>query len=47
LRESERAKKEINRGESVAGVGNQQAGFSDSTVTNGDALYKPRRTHFR
>jgi len=40
-------KKERNRGESVAGVGNQQAGFADSAVSDGDALYEPGRTHFQ
>lgn len=39
--------KERNRGKSVAGVGNQQAGFADSTVADGDALNEPRRTHFQ
>lgn len=39
--------KERNRGKSVAGVGNQQAGFADSAVADGDALNEPRRTHFQ
>ena len=39
--------KERNRGKSVAGVGNQQAGFADSTVADGDTLNEPRRTHFQ
>ena len=43
----QRRKKEKNRGESVAGVGNQQAGFADSAVSDGDALYEPGGTHFQ
>lgn len=39
--------KERNRGKSVAGVGNQQAGFADSAVADGDALNEPRRTHLQ
>lgn len=39
--------KERNRGKSVAGVGNQQAGFADSAVADGDALNEPRCTHFQ
>lgn len=40
-------KEETNGGKSVAGIGNQQAGFADSTVADRDALYEPGRTHFR
>lgn len=34
------------RREGVAGVRNQQTGFTHSSVTHRDALDKPRRTHF-
>ena len=34
------------RGESVTGVRYQKTGFADRSVTNCDALYEPRSTHF-
>lgn len=44
--DSNKNERESNRGKRIAGVRNQQAGFADSTVTDGDALDEPRRTHF-
>jgi len=29
------------RGKGVAGIRNQQTGFTNSSITNGDALYEP------
>ena len=37
---------ETNRRESVAGVGDEHASLSDSTVTDCDAFYEPGSTHF-
>lgn len=40
-----RREKRTNGGESVAGVGNKQAGFAHSTIPNSDALDEPRSAH--
>lgn len=35
-----KALKKSNRGESVAGVGNEQTSLANSTITNSDTLYE-------
>ncbi len=35
------------RWEGVAGIGNQQASFTHSSITHRHALNKPRSAHFR
>lgn len=34
------------RRECIAGIGNKQASFTDGSVTDRDALNKPRSAHF-
>jgi hypothetical protein len=47
-RKPRRKKKDLtHRGEGVAGVGDEHAGFADGAVANRDALDEPRRAHRR
>lgn len=44
--DTEKKKKGTNRRESIACIRNQQARFTNSTITDGDTLNEPWRTHF-
>lgn len=48
IKEEEKREEAVtDRWESVAGVRNKHASFSDGAVTDSDALYEPRRAHLR
>ena len=41
-----RTASKTHRRESIAGVGNQHAGFADGAIADGDAFYESRGAHF-